>query len=152
MENKKDEVSAVRIMEFFRHYSTHFNEALLQDHPDVQPTTDSFAEYFVEASPQAVHGGSNGNDFREMVKKGFAQYRQMGIQLMKIVKQEVTFLNGLHAMVRVQWQSTYLKDGVSHDIPFEVIYFVQLKDSTCKIFAYITGDEHKALKERGLMA
>ncbi len=34
---------------------------------------------------------------------------------------------------------------------FDVIYFLQVSGDKAKIFVYVTGDEEKALKERGLM-
>ena len=36
-------------------------------------------------------------------------------------------------------------------IPFTNIYFLQIRDGTPKIFAWITPDEEKALKEAGLL-
>lgn len=55
-------------------------------------------------------------------------------------------------MARVRWRAKAIKqNGEDVTINFEVIYMFQTKDDKLKIFAYITGDEQKVLKENGLI-
>lgn len=62
-------------------------------------------------------------------------------------------MDELHFMTKVNWSALYRKkDGKEVTIDFSVIYFTQMQDGSPKIFAYITGDEQKALKEYGLVS
>jgi hypothetical protein len=71
---------------------------------------------------------------------------------MDIRAQRVEVLDELHAMNRIEWNSSFhRKDGVTGSINFEVIYLLRLEDERWKIFAYITGDEQQALKDNGLV-
>lgn len=54
-------------------------------------------------------------------------------------------------MARVYWHYSYLKDGKPGTIDFHIIYLLTTVNNEIKIFAYIAGDEQKALKERGLI-
>lgn len=151
MDTPRNDYNAGVIMDFFHRYAAQFNDALTNKEVDAKLAAASFADYFVEASPQGVIGGSNDASFPEKIEQGYENYRKTGLERMKILKQEITFFNAQHAMARIEWEATYVKDGSNIVIPFEVIYFMQLKDETCKIFAYITGDEEKVLKEHGIL-
>lgn len=143
-----------KVTQFFRKYAQRF-ERSLKDPSDVDTdgVVDSFADYFVEASPAGVHGGKNGLKFKFMLGRGFAYYRKIGTTAMKIGKLEVTPLDGLHAMASVTWDSRYLrrKDGAKVRIVFTNRYFVHMESGSPKIFAYITGDEQALLKKHGLV-
>jgi hypothetical protein len=79
-------------------------------------------------------------------------YKNIGITSMDIVSKKITLLDDFHTMVKVRWKSNFLKrDGLKSSIEFENIYFTQTMDTQHKVFAYITGDEHAALKEAGLI-
>jgi hypothetical protein len=141
------------IREFFQAYARRFEAALdASGQVDVAGVIDSFAPYFVESSPAGVHGGRNGLVFRWMVPRGFAYYRKLGTQQMRIDSLQVTELDPMHAMAKVGWHSEYVKkgDGAVVSIDFVVIYLLRLGDSGPKIFASVSGDEQKALREHGL--
>jgi hypothetical protein len=71
---------------------------------------------------------------------------------MSIVDNEVQLLDELHSLCRVTWQSSFQrKDASKGSIKFDVLYLVKKLGSEYKIFAYITGDEQKALKDCGLV-
>jgi hypothetical protein len=142
-----------KIKEFFSEYEARFNRSL-QEPPvvDVNGVVESFAPYFVEASPAGVHGGKNGWLFKMMIPRGFAYYKKIGTKSMKIISLDITQLDDYHAMAKVHWNSRYLnKDGKEVQIEFDNLYFLQVLGDNAKIFAYVTGDEQKILKERGLI-
>lgn len=139
------------IFEFFAAYEKRFNDAL-KGETDVEGTARAFAPFFVEASPAGIHGGSNDQEFRKKIPQGMDFYRQIGTYSMEILAQDVTPLDDLHYMVKIHWNATYKnKDNTDLSIDFHVIYFLQRKDDELKIFAYITGDEDKVMREHGLI-
>ncbi len=107
----------------------------------------AFADYFVGANPNGVMGAKNGLLFRLILPRGVARYRKLGTLAMDIEKIEVTGLDDFHAMAKVDWRARY---RTGQQIPFTNIYFLQIRDREPKIFAWITPDEEKALKEAGL--
>lgn len=139
---------------FFADYEKRMNDAL-GDPPrfDIQATSAAFANCWVEASPVGIVCGKNDETFLEQIPKGYEFYRSIGTQSMNVTNLEVTMLDDLHAVAKVSWDSRYVKkDGVDVQIEFDIFYFVQIKDGEPKIFAYVTGDERKALREYGLIA
>jgi hypothetical protein len=139
------------IYEFFAAYEKRFNDAL-KGETDVEGTAAAFAPFFVEASPAGIHGGSNDQEFRKKIPQGMDFYRQIGTYSMEILSQDVTELDDLHYMVKVHWKATYKnKDNTDLAIEFDVIYFLQTRDDEWKVFAYITGDEDKVMREHGLI-
>jgi|GEM_PF-217350 len=138
---------------FFAEYAARFNRGLGEaPAEDVEATAAAFADCFIGAGPDGVICAKNDEAFRAQLPKGFAFYRGIGTQSMAIDGLDITPLDDLHAMVRVHWNSKYVKqDGSKVEIPFDVIYLLQLLDGQPKIFAYITGDEMGVLKEHGLL-
>jgi hypothetical protein len=142
-----------KIREFFSDYEARFNKALLNPPViDVEGVADAFAPFFVEASPLGVNGGKNDEQFRAVIPQGFLFYKSIGTVSMKIASLEIVPLDGYHTMVKVHWDSRYRKPGGQEErIEFDVIYFLQVLKEKPKIFAYITGDEQKVLREKGLI-
>ena len=142
-----------KIREFFVKYAERFNNAL-QDPPvvDVDGVVNSFASFFLEASPVGVLGGPNDTAFRERIAQGFSFYKNIGTTSMRIATLNIEPLDEYHSTAKVHWDSHYKKkDGSDEHIEFDVIYFIQTLIGQPKIFAYVTGDEQKVLKERGLV-
>jgi hypothetical protein len=141
------------IREFFDAYARRFNDSLRAGgRVDVQGVLASFAEYFVESSPAGVHGGRKGFLFRWLVPRGFAHYRRIGTRRMVVRSLEVTELDLMHAMAKVGWHSEYVKkSGDAVAIDFEVIYLMRVADPNPEIFASISGDEQKVLREHGVI-
>ncbi|MNY53329.1 hypothetical protein D3C86_1890750 [compost metagenome] len=83
--------------------------------------------------------------------KGYEFYKKIGITSMDILSKKITVLDEYHVMAKIYWRSNYQKDKATGKIDFEVTYFLLFKDGNYKIFAFITGDEEKALKEHGLV-
>lgn len=137
-----------KIQAFFAAYEKRFNDAITGQAADVEGTADAFADYFVESSPAGVIGGKNDEQFRERIPQGFEFYKKIGTESMKIGQLDITEIDEFHAMVKVHWISAYKGD---RKIEFDVFYFLTLLHDTVKVFAYVTGDEQKLLKEYGLV-
>ena len=139
------------IHQFFAAYEKRFNDAI-NGETDSEAMANAFANYFVEASPVGITGGMNNPSFREKIPQGIEFYQKIGTRSMEITSEAVTPLDELHYMVKIHWKAAYKsKDNSDLYIEFDVIYFLQEKDEKLKIFAYITGDEQKVLKEHGLI-
>jgi hypothetical protein len=70
---------------------------------------------------------------------------------MNIAAKEINLIDDFHAMVKVYWRYHYQKDNIPGTIDFHSIYFLRAFDNDIRIFAFITGDEQKALMEKGLI-
>jgi len=139
------------IKAFFNAYESRFNTSLT-GRIDVEGTMQSFANCFVEATPAGITCGKNDEQFREAIPKGIEFYKSIGTTEMKILAMDITVLDDFHAMAEIYWEAIYnTKDGKEEVIEFTVIYFVQGLNDQIKIFAYITGDEQKVLRDRGLI-
>jgi hypothetical protein len=140
------------IKSFFDAYAARFNDSLQGRGLDVEATAAAFANCFVEASPVGIICGENDDEFRAAIPKGHEFYKSIGTRSMSIVSSEITELDKFHTMTKIHWSAAYeTKNKKKEIIDFDVIYFLQHKDDLLKIFAYITGDEKKVLKERGLV-
>lgn len=138
--------------EFFSKYESNFNSSLNGDGSGVAEAVQPFfAKCFVEASPAGVICGQNDNSFVEKIKQGFQFYRGIGSKSMNITSKDITLIDDLHASVKIYWRYTFEKEGTEGSIDFHNIYFLTTVDGEPKIFAYIAGDEQKALKEHGLI-
>lgn len=141
-----------RVRAFFDAYARRFNDALAGKRVDLSEVRKAFADYFVEASPAGIRGGRNGLLFRLRLPLGFRFYRRIGTTAMRIARIEVTPLDDLHLMARVYWDSRYTrKDGSAAQIEFDNVYFVQMQHGEPRIFACVTGDEARLLKQHGLV-
>lgn len=139
--------------DFFSRYAENFNAALETGITNADATADYFAACFIEASPLGVNCGKNDAQFKTAIPQGYAFYKKIGITSMEIISKEITILDDFHSMIKINWRSYFTrKNNLKADIGFDVIYFVQNKENEHKIFAYITGDEQKALRENGLIS
>ena len=142
-----------QIQQFFEAYAARTNRALGDDPVvDVDGVTGSFADSFIEASPNGVACGKNDDQFREVIPKGMEMYRSIGTKSMRILSLDIIPLDDYHTQVKVHWEAFYeKKDGNTLTIDFYVIYFLQTLNGPPKIFAYITGDEQKVYQDYGLV-
>ncbi len=138
------------IKQFFDEYADRFNRSLAGEPVETRAVADSFADHFVEASPAGVNGGKNGRMFRWTIPGGFAHYRKIGTTQMNVENVEVETIDPMHALAKVKWDSRYEKDGKRDRIEFDVTYLLHFENAKPKIFAYITGDEERVLKDHGL--
>ncbi len=142
-----------KINAFFEAYEKRFNDSLATGKADVMGTSKSFAKHFIEASPKGVNSATNNFFFRWMISRGHAFYRKIGTKSMTILSKEITPIDTFHSMVKVRWSSKYIRqtDGSPITLDFDVTYFLQHIKDEIKIFAYVTGDEEKVLKEMELI-
>lgn len=141
-----------QIEEFFSAYQSHFNRGLASDDSDVsKKITSFFAPCFVESGPSGVICGKNDTQFLERIGEGFAFYKSIGSTGMNIISKDITLIDEFHALARIYWRYSYSKDNLPGTIDFNTTYVVSLLEGEVKIFAYMTGDEHKALREKGLI-
>jgi hypothetical protein len=140
-----------QLEEFFATYETHFNSALAGEANVEEHITASFAKCFVESSPVGVICGSNNDEFVKQIRSGFDFYKSIGSKSMNMISKDITLLDDVHAIVKVYWRYTYERDGQEGTIDFNTFYIVNTNETEPKIFAYITGDEQKALREKGLI-
>lgn len=140
------------IENFFNRYEARINEALSDGEVDIDETVNSFSTEFIEASPNGVIVGTNDKKFRKAIAQGWSFYKKIGIRSMDILSTQTTILDKFHAMVKVHWNSAFVRQNKSKgDIEFDVFYLIQKTDEDIRIFAYITGDEQQALKDEGLI-
>lgn len=140
------------IDEFFAQYANRVNKALAGGATDIEGVIASFADDFIEASPVGIVSGKNDERFKKAIPEGWNFYKKIGIQSMNILSTDITMLDDLHAITRVHWSCVYKKkDSSEGEIAFDVIYLLQVKNESPKIFAYITGDEEKALQAHDLL-
>jgi hypothetical protein len=136
---------------FFDQYEKRFNDAL-EGTMEADKIASSFADCFVQAHPHGVICGNNDEEFKKAIPKGYEFYRNIGVTAMKINSKEITSLDSMHCMVKVDWKMMYKKlEDVSGAIEFEVTYFLQKRSEGYKIFGYITGDEEAVLKQHDLI-
>jgi len=141
------------IENFFNGYEARFNDALAGGEPDIDETINSFAPYFIEANPAGVIAGKNDKKFKKSISEGWMFYKKIGIRSMDILSNQITILDDFHAIVKIHWNSSFVrKDKSKGDIAFDVYYLVQKNKDDIRIFAYITGDEQQALKDEGLIS
>jgi hypothetical protein len=140
------------IEEFFSEYEANFNNGIKDARSNVKDHIQrSFSDCFIESSPLGVNCGKNDDEFLNKVKQGFDFYRGIGSKAMNIVSKEIITIDEFHAMVKIYWRYSYVKDEKPGTIDFHVTYFVRSFDNETKIFGYVSGDEQKALRERGLI-
>ena len=142
------------IEEFFSGYESHFNNSLSGRNVDEteKAIVGSFADCFIESSPLGVNCSRNGKEFLTKIQQGFDFYKGIGSNGMSIVSKDITLLDDFHAMVKVYWNYAYVKDNIPGSVDFHVFYMLTTINEEIKIFAYIAGDEQKALREKGLVA
>ena len=140
-----------KLEDFFDAYEKRFNDAITTGIIDIDGTANAFADCSVESSPKGVICGKNDKEFKSNTKKGYAFYKSVGTQSMKILRKEITHLNDLHALVKIYWKTEIIKkDKSAISIEFNVFYIVQMLNEQIKIFAYITEDEEKAFRDNEL--
>lgn len=141
-----------QIDSFFDQYRDRFNKAIKGDVSDIEGTAELYSDYFIAANPSGVYCGKNDKQLHEVMLKGYAFYKNIGITAMEIVSKEITLLDDFHTMTKIRWRSNFVKkDDLKGSIEFENIYFTQTRENQHKVFAYITGDEQAVLKEFGLI-
>src|SRR5262245_1080097 len=113
-----------KLDDFFHAYEKRLNDFLAGMALDQEGIVNSFADFFVEASPLGVQGRANDENFRSALEKGYSFYKSIGTRSMKIIGSDITLLDDHHALARIHWRSVYDKDEKEIVIEFDVIYIV----------------------------
>lgn len=144
-------ISKENIDDFFNQYASTMNNALFGDVYDINSIMGSFADFVVGANPMGVAGGRNDDQFAKAIRQGIDFYKKIGIVSMNIISKEISVMDDFHAIVKIFWSSFYGNEKASGEIPFEVVYLVQCRDGSTKIFAYVTDDEQAAFRAHNLL-
>lgn len=140
------------ITDFFSSYELSFNRGIAEGAASVKDMiSNSFTDCFIESIPSGVMCVKNDNEFMQMVSKGFLFYQGIGSKSMQILSTDITDLDDIHAMAKVKWRYTALKNNNEVVIDFENTYFLRIDNGSARVFGYVAGDEQKVLKERGLV-
>lgn len=142
-----------QVRAFFADYEALVNRAL-QPQPDIDldAAVAVYADWLLEANPSGVICFHNDEAFRSAVPQLFESQRALGAQSMKIGTLKLTRLDDYHTMAKIHWDTVYrAADGREVHIDFSETYFVQTREGTTKIFAYIAGDQDQLLKDSGLV-
>ncbi len=140
-----------KIKVFFQAYEQRFNDAIQGRTEDMQAFAGAFADCFIQSAPAGVQCGKNDDSFIKAMTEGYDQYRKMGTKSMRVAGVDVTKIDDNHCMAKVHWDSSYDKDGKTIRIEFDVWYLLTTVSGEPKIFAYVTGDEEKVLRDHGLI-
>jgi hypothetical protein len=138
------------IEEFFSTYEAHFNRALSNEQVTSEEITQFFEDCFIESRPEGVFCGKNDDKFVQKIQSAFEFYKGIGSNSMTIVSKDITLIDDVHALAKIYWRYTYVKDEREGTIDFTNYYFVSTRDQV-KIFGYIVGEEQKALADKGLL-
>ena len=144
-------ISKESIDDFFNRYASTMNNALFGGIYDVDSIMSSFSDFVVGSNPAGVAGGKNDAQFGQAIRQGIDFYKKIGIVSMNILSKEISVLDDFHAVVKIFWSSFYGNENTSGEIPFALVYLVQCKEGSTKIFAYVTGDEKAAFKAHNLL-
>ncbi|MBL7931525.1 MAG: hypothetical protein JNL60_06480 [Bacteroidia bacterium] len=140
------------ITDFFSSYELNFNRGITEGGAAVKENiSKSFTDCFIESIPSGVMCVKNDNEFVQMVAKGFLFYEGIGSKSMHVTSIEIIDLDEMHALAKVKWRYTALKNKSEIVIDFENSYFLRIDENGVRIFGYVAGDEQKALKEAGLV-
>lgn len=140
-----------KIDRFFKNYETNFNKGLAGQDID-SDVLNSFADCFIESSPAGVMCAKNSPEFLQKIRQGFEFYKNIGTTSMKIAAMHIEGLDSGHNLVKVGWHyEATKKDKSKVEIDFDIFYLLRTFNDEVKIFVYITGDEQKVLREKGLI-
>lgn len=135
--------------ELFDRYEREFNAGLTGE-ADLEAVAALYAEAFIAASPAGVFAGKNDDELRKVSAQGFKHYRETGVQRMNVRNLDVSAIDELHGLARVEWRAIYKVDGAQKVIDFTNVYLVRLEGASAKVFGWITGDEAEVLRQHGI--
>lgn len=136
----------------FQSYGRLNDEAMRRELSDdeMNELASMFADFTVGSSPQGVIGAAS-SDLPPYLKGAQANYRRVGGKRFGITDVRISDIDDIHAECRVDWNFAYVnKSGQSGNVRFTNIYYLSFAGGTPKIFAFITPDETKAMREHGL--
>lgn len=135
----------------FERYERLFRQALAGD-ADMDEVASLYASDFIAASPAGVMSGRNDQQFRDVMARGYAHYRDIGTRQMRIRDIRIAPIDGLHCTASVAWTAVYARADLAETaIDFEVHYLVQVRQGEARVFGWVSGDEQALLKRYGVV-
>lgn len=144
-------VAKAEVLKFFKAYEKVYNDAVAGNF-DMDDFGAMYSSGFVSVTPAGVMVGENGQQLKDIMKKGFEAYRAMGSKRMTCKDVSVTSIDQDHCVAKVEWSGAYeRKDKSAVTIDFAVDYLVERRDGSLKVFGWIAGDEQAEFKKHGLI-
>lgn len=138
-----------KIENFFEAYESFFNKVLKDENYDRLDTINHLSSScFIESNPHIITCGKCDSLLKRM-KENFIRYKNNGVKKATIHSKELIPLDDYHAMVKVQWHFSSADDEI---LVHTIIYLLRTIQKDIKIFGYISGDEHKAIKSKEEMS
>lgn len=109
-----------------------------------------FAANVVGSSPQGVVA-AQAAQLPYILQDAQAEYRKVGGKRFIVRDVRVTEIDDIHVQCAVAWQFGYVNAaGKSGNVDFTNLYYLTFASGSPKIFAFITPDEGKAMRDHGL--
>lgn len=119
---------------------------------DMDQVASLYADAFIAASPAEVMTGKNDDQLRQVMAQGYARYRAIGTQEMRIRNLRLSPMDEHHCVAHVAWTARYARrDQPEVTIDFDVHYLVQMLDGEPKVFGWVAGDEQALLRQHGVI-
>ncbi|CAM3248466.1 hypothetical protein SAMN04488021_13642 [Paracoccus aminovorans] len=139
------------VRQLFRRYEAFFNRSLAGD-IDADELAALYAPEFIAASPAGVAAGRNDDQLRQAMAQGYAQYRKIGTQGMRITQLRLSPIDENHCLAHVGWTARYARADLPETvIDFEVHYLVQVLQDQARVFGWVAGDEQALLRRHGIV-
>ncbi|TPJ47174.1 nuclear transport factor 2 family protein [Mesorhizobium sp. B2-7-1] len=144
-------IAKADVQKFFKAYEKVYNDAI-DGNANLDDFENMYSTGFVSVTSAGVMAGENGQQFKDMMEKGFEAYRAMGSRTMTCKDVSMTPIDQDHCVAKVQWSGQYEPKGKGLvTIDFEVDYLVERRDGRLKVFGWIAGDEQAEFKKNGLL-
>jgi len=139
------------VRKLFERYERVFRRSLGGD-MDMEEAAALYAAEFIAATPAGVRTGKNDDRLKEVMIRGYARERAIGMKDMAIRHVRLAPIDDCHCVAHVAWTATYARnDRPDVAIDFDVHYFVQTLDGEPKVFGWVSGDEQALLRTHGIL-
>ena len=118
---------------------------------DSQALAKHYASEFIVSSREGSAAFKNDEKFLTWLRSVFDFNRKAGMQSLKVATLRDTAIGDAHALVTVEWATTFQKTGAER-ICFEISYLVRLAEDRPLILAYVPHEnQEQMMKARGLI-
>jgi hypothetical protein len=139
------------VRKLFERYERVFKRSLAGD-MDLDQAAALYAAEFIAATPAGVRTGKNDDGLKEIMTRGYARERAIGMKDMALRHVRLSPIDDRHCVAHVAWTATYARnDRPDAAIDFDVHYFVQTRDGEPKVFGWVSGDEQALLRAHGVI-
>jgi phosphatidylserine decarboxylase len=108
------------VRKFIERYETFFNQCLAGDlDMNMDEVASLYASEFIAASPAGVMTGKNDDQLKQVMAQGYARYRAMGTEDMRIRNVRLSPIDYHHCVAHVAWTATYAR-SVQPDAAIDV--------------------------------